>query len=80
MDWSAIGSGLLSIANNLLPLVASGVPGLGAVVKAAETTIGLIDKVKDTLSETDQAKLQATRDELEAAVMAHADRTIASLG
>lgn len=77
MDLGAIAKQMLVLAENVLPMV--GGPLGSAAIIAARGVIGMIDNTKAVFAESDQAALQSKRDELEAAVMAHADRTIDSL-
>lgn len=77
MDLSKIVSGVMDVAEKLMPLL-DGTP-VGAVVQAGKSVLDLIDNVKDVASTDDAAALQAKRDELEPKVLAHLDRTIDSL-
>lgn len=72
-----IAKNLLSIADSVLPVI--GGPLGSAATSIAHSVINAIDSTKTVFSQSDQAALQAKRDELEAAVMAHADKTISSL-
>lgn len=73
---------ILEMARRAAPVVdeLTGTKYASAAVSAANAIGTLIDNIKETASETDQAKLQQTRDELEKSVLAHADRTIDNLG
>ena len=77
MDLNKIVSGVLDVAEKLTPLL-SGTPA-GAVVLAGKSVLDLIDTVQEVAAEDDVAKLKARREELEPKVLAHLDRTIASL-
>lgn len=77
MDLATLAKNILAIADSVLPAV--GGPLGAAAVAIAHTVITTIDSSKAVFSETDQAALQAKRDELETAVMVHADKTIGSL-
>ena len=70
---------LFDAANAVAPLVPYG----GAAVVAAKAITQLIDEVgstKPAADGVDPAMLSKERDALEAAVNAHADRTLSSLG
>jgi hypothetical protein len=71
---------LLDMAKNALPLVeaAVGTSWIGAAITAGQAVIKLIDDVKDAGHQT-PAELDATRDQLEAAVNQHVDQTISDL-
>lgn len=56
-----------------------GGPLVPAAIEIGKDLLGLIDKAKAVVDEDDVVKLDAIRDELEPKVMAHADRTEASL-
>jgi hypothetical protein len=75
---STIVDGILDLADKILPAL-EGTP-VPAIVAAGKAAIDLIDKARDVASDTDQARLSAKRNELEPRVMAHLDKTIASLG
>lgn len=50
-----------------------------ALFEIGKSVLELIDNAKDVVNETDIPKLEALRDELEPKVMAHADKTEATL-
>jgi hypothetical protein len=77
MDLSKIVSGVLDVAEKLLPAL-EGTPA-GAVVEAGKSVLDLIDQVREVVSTDDAAALQAKREALEPKVLAHLDRTIDSL-
>lgn len=74
MDFVATLSKLAGTVGTML-----GGPIVPAVVEIGKDLLGLIDKAKAVVSEEDAVKLDAIRDELEPKVMAHADRTEATL-
>ena len=57
----------------------SGGTVLPAVVEIGQSVLNLIDEAKTVVATDDIATLQATRDQLEPLVMAHADKTEAEL-
>jgi hypothetical protein len=71
---------IIDLAKKLVPVLAgaAGMPWLDAAVSAGQAVLGLIDGVKEAGHDT-QGELDSTRDELEAAVNAHVDRTIGDL-
>jgi hypothetical protein len=73
---------ILTAARNLAPVVEAltGTKLIQPAIAAAEQMVNFVDEVMGTLSEDDQAQLQTVRDDLEARVNAHADRTIDRLG
>lgn len=72
---------VLELAKKVLPVVSTATgPYLAAALAAAEAVRTLVENVRATASEDDQAKLQETLEELEARVNAHADATIGRLG
>lgn len=72
---------VLDLAKKVLPVVEAATgPYVTAALEAAEAVRKLVENVKETASETDQTKLQATLEELEARVSAHAQSTIDRLG
>jgi hypothetical protein len=73
---------ILTAARNLTPVVEAltGTKLIQPAIAAAEQMVNFVDEVMGTLSEDDQAQLQTVRDDLEARVNAHADRTIDRLG
>lgn len=77
MDFKALARNLLAIADTVIPLV--GGPAGAAALAAAKAVAKAFDDVKDALASDDQVALQSKREELEAAVFAHANRTIDSL-
>lgn len=77
MDLSKIVSGVLDVAEKLLPAL-EGTPA-GAVVEAGKSVLDLIDQVREVASTDDAKALEAKREELEPRVLAHLDRTIDSL-
>ena len=82
-DLTQLLDDLLAVAYSLAPVVEA-VTGKGELVTAATTAargvIDLVDRSIALFGATDQAKLTAAREQLQARVNAHADRTIASLG
>lgn len=69
----------LSLASIIVPMV---VPGAGGAIAAANVVAQIIDKVRDLAEPVDEATIAALepkRAELEAAVLAHAERTAQSL-
>lgn len=83
MDFNKLAKDIVNAvtehADEVLAIAGAG-PGIIAVATAATSVVKLIDKVKDTLElPSDQiGKLEDKRVKL-ARVMAHADRTAASL-
>ena len=73
---SSFVSTLEKIATVLSGGLSEGVP---IAVALGKDVVDLIDHAIPIVSETDAAKLQATRDALEPQVLAHADRTEAEL-
>jgi hypothetical protein len=74
MDGKQFASGLMDVAKAMVPLLPLG----GPIGGAAELVVAAFDLV-----DANDAKVvgfEAARDEFEAAVSAHADRTAASLG
>lgn len=67
---------ILDVAQAVSAMV---VPGASEVIAAGKSVIALIDEAKETFSESDTARLDAVRADLEAKVNAHADETIARL-
>lgn len=70
-------SAFLDIVEKLAATVgtALGGPVVPAVIAIGQDVLKLIDEAKTVVNETDVAKLNAIRDELEPKVLAHADAT-----
>lgn len=71
-----LGKNLLAIGERLLPLV---VPGATPIIEAAQSVVAGIDNFKQIEGAQTLPELDAIRDQLEAKVFAHADKTAASL-
>lgn len=72
---------VLELAKKVLPVVSAATgPYVQAALGAAEAVRALVENVRATAGETDQARLQEVLDELETRVNAHADQTIDRLG
>lgn len=77
MSFSKIVQSALDIADQLAPFI-EGTP-VAAAVNIAKAAVKLIEDVRETAT-TDEAAALNTRIERLDAVLAHLDRTIASLG
>jgi hypothetical protein len=78
MDWKELAGEIAGIAEKVLPAV---VPGAGPAIAIATEVISLGRAVtRHVPAGTGTGDLEANLDKLEAAVMAHADRTAESLG
>lgn len=73
MSFKRIVNQIIGVAEAVLPYLASS--PAGPVIAVGKGVIDLIDKSKDVLREEDVARVEALREQLEAAVMAHADET-----
>lgn len=73
---NGLAGNLLRIGESLLPMI---VPGAGPVIAAAKEAAGALGKIKAIEGISDPAALEAMQGQLEAAVFAHADRTLDSL-
>ena len=78
MSFSNIVNQALKLADTIAPLLA-GTP-VGPIIAIGKGIIGLIDDLKTTASIDELPELNRRRDVLEPLVMAHLDKTIASLG
>lgn len=76
MNLSALASQLVSLGKTFLPML---VPGSGPIITMASKVADAIDEGKHVFSETDQAALTATVDQLRTKVNAHVDSTIDKL-
>jgi hypothetical protein len=78
LNKSALIGSIIETAKAIAPLVPMGAQGLAA----GRAVLNLIDEVKETAGAAPEkiAEFEATREEMERAVNAHADRTAASLG
>jgi len=80
-DKSKIIGSAIDVAKNLAPLIAAGTGGL-AVLAAGKAALKLIEDLNETAGAAPEkiAEFEKSREELERAVNAHADRVIDSLG
>ena len=77
-DWDKLLKKVVNVAETVTPLL-QGTPA-GAVVAVGKSVLDLIDEVQAVASADDVEVLAAKRADLEPLVLAHLDRTIASLG
>lgn len=76
MDLMKLGANLLDIAKKVAPLI---VPGGAQVLDLANSVVKTINEIKKSLDPAILPELEAARDDLEARVNAHVDRTADSL-
>lgn len=73
-------SDIVDSITRIAGLVSKAIDGyIVPVTEIARDVINLIDQAKEVVNTDDVATLQTLRDELEAKVMAHADKTEATL-
>ncbi len=78
IDWTKLLGQVADVAEKVTPLL-QGTPA-GAVVLVGKSVLDLIEGVRQVASADEVVVLEEKREQLEPLVMAHLDRTIASLG